>query len=191
MMREIYYVLSKCSSKETYDSLFNISEYSEFPKNFKLNFTDDLSYAFQNCNVGYWLDKDNLRTICETWNTSHVEYFTGTFAHSTISTEIIQHMDVSKGAFFDSFFYDTEDVDDFKYLRNMDFSSSLSYYRMFEKCQNNPINYKNISKMKVNPNASFYGFFSELPRDSAEHFRRWFPDMSIDEIVKKLCKKSH
>lgn len=188
-VRHIYSVIYRYQPYANQESIFDYDRDYDVPGTIDIRHTTDLSYAFSDYDITR--NRKNLITIRDNWDTSHVRIFRGLFLDSRISTKIIQNLDVSKGTCFDEFFCDASDEDDFKYLRNMDFSKGDSYIKMFKGISADDKTYENISKMNVNPNASFKRFFSELPRDSAEHFRKWFPDMNIDDIVKKLTEKPY
>lgn len=188
-VRHIYSVIYRHQPYVNQESIFDYDRDFDVPGTIDIRHTTDLSYAFSDYDIRR--NRKNLIIICDNWDTSNINIFRGLFSDSRISTEIIQHLNVSNGTCFDAFFCDAYDEDDFKYLRNMDFSKGDSYIRMFKGISADDETYENISKMNVNPNASFKRFFSELPKDSAEHFRRWFPDMNIDDIVKKLTEKPY
>ena len=187
-VRHIYSVIYRYQPYANQESIFDYNHDFEVPGTIDIRHTTDLSYAFSNYDISR--NRNSLITICNNWDTSHIDIFRGLFLDSRISTEIIQNLNVSNGTCFDAFFCDASDEDDFKYLLNMDFSKGDSYIKMFKGISADDETYENISKMNVNPNASFKRFFSKLPRDSAEYFRRWFPDMNIDDIVKKLTEKT-
>ena len=184
--RQVYVTLYDIS--KDYPRSLNILYDDIIPEDIDTEWLDILDGCFR------YLSKENLENVSH-WNTSNIVSFRECFATSYTYSSAIKQMDFSNGKYFDKMFYDSIDEDCYEYLKEMDLSKGVSYDfmcsfhpKLFEDEFFEGIHYESISKMKVNPNASFKGFFSELPKDEAEHFRRWFPDMNIDDIVKKLVR---
>lgn len=166
----------------------------KYPKHMDLSDIDTLAYAFvEGPRSASW----NIKH----WDVSNIIDFTGCFYdNQNVMSRRIKHWNVSKGLYFDYMFYNAQDYylekpTGFKHLRYWDCSNGVSYKYMFntdptvcylDNDDYNNINYLAISKIKVNPNGDFQHFFRELPKEEAEHFRNWFPDMNIEEIIKKL-----
>lgn len=169
----------------------NSCEQCKYPKHPNLSKADSLAFSLTN------LTENNFIRL-KHWDVSNIIDFTGCFSDSeNVNTKIIRNWDVSNGLYFDSMFEsaietDVEGWNGFKYLKHWDCSKGLSYTCMFATIddrlyKNSQINYEAISHMKVNPNADFKNIFCKLPKEEAEHFRNWFPDMNIEEILVKLC----
>ena len=96
-------------------------------------------------------------------------------------------MDCSKGLNYRKMFYKTY-WNEFEYAESEGEDHTKDYDDFISNNPQYTPNYEFVAKMKVNPKGNFSKFFDRLPRDEAEHFRNWFPNMSIDEIVRKLTK---
>ena len=171
------------------------------PDGFNLEGLTSLRYAFIEAHPGK-LD------------TSNIINFEGCFKGARSCYPVTQ-MDFSNGIIFEKMFSKASDWKDrFKHTSSMDCSKGLNYRKMFYKTYwnefeyaesegedhtkdyndfitNNPQytpNYEFIAKMKVSPKGNFSKFFDRLPREEAEHFRNWFPNMNIEDIVVKLTK---
>ena len=130
------------------------------------------------------------------WDVSNIIDFTGCFeGNVSVNSRMIKHWDVSNGLYFRDMFRDSCDCDDefhngFKYLRNWDCSKGLIYDGMFnikpDSFGYEAMNYEAISHIKVNPKGSFTSCFWTLSKEDAEHFRNWFPDMDIRDIILKV-----
>lgn len=137
----------------------------------------------------------DLKYVCENWDTSNVKSFKGCFCWTLIDSELITNLNYSSGQDFSYMFYNTVDQCDYEFVERMDCMNGSDYSYMFNVSNyvltghgTFLINFEAISRMKVNLNGNFNNFFFELPRDEAEHFRRWFPDESITDIVNKLSE---
>lgn len=180
---------------------FHKRNHISLPDDFSLEGLTSLRYAF-------------IETFPGKIDTSNIINFEGCFKGAT-SSYPVTYMDFSNGIIFEKMFSKASDWKDrFKYTSSMDCSKGLNYRKMFYKTywnefeyaesegedhtndynefiSNNPQytpNYEFIAKMKVNPKGNFSMFFDRLPKEEAEHFRNWFPNMNIDDIVMKLTK---
>lgn len=139
----------------------------------------------------------DLKSICDNWNTSHIRSFKGCFSGAYISTFLTVDLNYSSGTDFSYMFYGSYDDDDYRWVGNMDCSNGLDYSYMFNvgNCDNKGRNYacnidfKEISRIKINPNGNFKGFFKCLPIREAEYFRRWFPDEDLYKIQDKIAEE--
>lgn len=139
----------------------------------------------------------DLKTICETWDMSHIKSFKGCFNGAYISTFLTTDLNYSSGTDFSYMFYGSHDDDDYRWVGNMDCSNGLDYSYMFNigncdwggRDSSYNMNFEEISRIKINPNGNFKGFFKCLPIEEVEHFRRWFPDEDLYKIQDKLAEE--
>ena len=184
---------------------FDYAARFDVPKDANIEGLTSLRYALRSVN------KSSLRFISENWDTSNIIDFEGCFQGATFDGSLIMNLDYSHGITFEKMFENARDTNDFRDFYKMDCSRGINYRKMFykspmynlcddhknidfeaertaytEKYFPNNLNYENISKIKVNPKGNFSMFFRRLPKNEAEHFRNWFPDMDIVDIIEKL-----